>query len=126
MAQSDPLSGLTDDPALAKVLRQGLEQMATGAAGPELRDLATDVLSGRGDIRKLMMSSAYEEVVSARSADFMQWYGGLSEAEREEHAARGEAYLDEVRAEDVRRPARPAPRPEPIDDEDWPPTTYLR
>ncbi|MFB9905301.1 hypothetical protein [Allokutzneria oryzae] len=129
MSQHDPLAGLADDPALAKLLRNGLEQMATGAAGPELRDLATGVLAGRGDLRKLMTSSAYEEAINTRAADFMQWYGQLSDVEREKHSARGEAYLGEVRAEDV-RPRRPRPpvrqEPDPMDDDDWPPTTYLR
>lgn len=44
-----------------QLLRESLRRLAAGAGGPDLAEMAREVLSGRATLRHAMMSRAYAE-----------------------------------------------------------------
>jgi hypothetical protein len=71
------------DPIMASVLRESLKRLATGASGPLLREMATEVLEGRVSLREAVRSPHYAEAMSGRVNEFAQQFSQLSEEERQ-------------------------------------------
>ena len=69
--------------ALARALKQSLERLTDGSAGPELEELARDVLAGRVELGSLRTSTAYADPLRQALTGFQQWYSHLSPAERD-------------------------------------------
>lgn len=99
------LRAIARDPGLALSVKRSLGRMADGAAGPELQEMARDVLAGRIGLREAASSSAYSAALRERSSDGFTKLLSLPEEERESLAAKGQAELAELRAEAEREEA---------------------
>ncbi len=86
------------DPGRAEALKEGLEQLARGTAGPELREMANDVLNERIDLHKAVAFEVYANHIRKRLNNFMTWYDALMPAERKEILAIGREYLANLRS----------------------------
>ena len=73
---------MVDIPAVARELKQGLVRLSKGAAGPELAEMAQEILEGRTDLRAVGRSSAYGEQFAEAVGRFQQWYTELTPDER--------------------------------------------
>lgn len=71
MGDNDQLLNFAGGDRLATLLREALQQLCDGIAGPELGDLANDVLSGHLDVRQ-MASDIYAGEVSFYLQAFQQ------------------------------------------------------
>jgi hypothetical protein len=49
------------DPGKYQLVRDSLGRLAEGAAGPDLQEMAREVLAGRVTLRRAMMSGGYAE-----------------------------------------------------------------
>ncbi|MBB1256603.1 hypothetical protein H3146_25120 [Streptomyces sp. OF3] len=104
------------DPADARSLRNSLELLRKGAAGPILKEMAEEVLSGRLSLRQAVNVSSYAEAGLAESRDFQEKWAAMSDAEREELAAQGEAAHREAEREAAGPTGHPTPKTKPRHD----------
>jgi hypothetical protein len=93
------LRELARDPGLARSLRRSLGRLADGVGGPELQEMARDVLAGRISLREAAGSHAYAAALREHSSDKLDKLLALPAEEREALAERGRAELAELRAE---------------------------
>jgi hypothetical protein len=90
------LEDMAGDPKLAKSIRRSLEQLRNGSAGPDLAEMAKDVLDGRTDLRMVARSAAYANDITAGIGRYKSWEAQLSPEERAafEQEARNVIYGD--------------------------------
>lgn len=125
MNQHDPFAGMTLSQTEKAMLRKQLDRLVESSAYPSIRDLASDVLAGRADLRGALLGSRYEQAVNEATREFSSWYQNLSDEEREEQVRRGREYEEQVeRAAAARKPG--ARRPAAEDDGWEPPATILK
>ena len=100
------LEDMAGDPQLARSIRRGLEQLRDGSAGPDLAEMAEDLLEGRIDLRTVARSAAYASDISEAIGYYQSWEAQLSPEERAgfERAARDLIYGE---ADDLRRTSGP-------------------
>ncbi len=116
------VSSAADNPALQRRRRALLEKLAQMKNNPEVAEFAQWLLAGRTTPRELMTSSAYSELLDSHVRKFAEWYGSLSDVEREQAAVDGQRHLDELEraafqpAQEVVR----ARRARPVDDVEEP------
>lgn len=96
----DEFRRLTDDRGRVRLLRRSLGILAADRSRPVLRDFAEDVRHGRMGLAEAASSSAYAEEFTPHVRGFLDWYAQLSDDERAEQAAAGEAYLDALTEDD--------------------------
>ena len=96
----DELRRLADDPGRDRLLRRSLAILAADRSRPVLRDFAEDVRHGRMGLAEAASCSAYAEEFTTHVRGFLDWYTQLSDDERAQQAATGEAYLASLTAED--------------------------
>jgi hypothetical protein len=87
------LDRMAGHPGLAKAVMANLAQLSRGVAGPDLAEMARDLMDGRIDIRTVARSSAYAEQITNATVTFEQWYSELSPEEREKLIADAEAHV---------------------------------
>lgn len=87
-------------PAYARVLEESLKRLAEGVGGQALAEMARDVLDGRVGLRRAVADGYYAAALTERMFEFTDWYAGLSDEEREQHAREAEAELDRFLAEE--------------------------
>jgi hypothetical protein len=80
----DELSRMVGNPKVAKAIKEGLERLGKGAGGPELQEMAEELLAGRTSLRTVGSSSAYAAQLSSAAAAFAKWRAGLSPEELQE------------------------------------------
>jgi hypothetical protein len=80
----DQLRQMAGSRKLAHELRQNLEKLRGGSAGPELAQMAGDVLDGRITLRDVTHSSTYAGPLARAMNDYQRWLAGLSDTERAE------------------------------------------
>ncbi|WP_406476956.1 hypothetical protein [Streptomyces platensis] len=90
---------IAKDPAAARVMRKGLEQIAKGGAGEILKEMAQEVISGRVGLREAVRIPAYSDQMIEKFEAFKQDWDSLSEMERQQRAAEGGRYLEDQRRE---------------------------
>jgi hypothetical protein len=90
------LEQVAGSPALAKSVKESLMRLRKGAGGPELAEMADDLLEGRTDLRTVGRSSAYADQISAATVKFRQWYSELTPEERDRLIAETEAQVADV------------------------------
>jgi hypothetical protein len=77
------LEEMSGSPAMARALKESLDQLAGGAAGPELAEMAREVIEGRTDLRSMGASGAYAEQLTGAVRGFRRWQSELSPEGRE-------------------------------------------
>ena len=92
-ADSDPadsdavdreLEDMSGSPLLARELKETLRGLRDGAAGPELAEMAREVLNGDLDLRSVARSSVYADQFSRAIGLYQRWYEQLTPGEREQ------------------------------------------
>lgn len=78
------LEQMAGNPRLARAVKESLERLRSGAAGPDMAEMAKDVLDGRTDLRSVGRSSAYAGHIRDGIDKFNRWQADLSPEEREE------------------------------------------
>ncbi|WP_229070817.1 hypothetical protein [Actinoplanes sp. DH11] len=78
------LEEVTGNRKLAGELRRNLQTLREGAAGPDLAEMARDVLDGRISLRDVTRTSAYSAPLLEAMARFQQEQARLSDEERAE------------------------------------------
>jgi hypothetical protein len=76
------LEQMAGSPQLAKAIKQNLQRLSNGAAGPDLAEMARDVLEGRTDLRTVARSSAYAGQITEGINKFNRWQSDLTPDER--------------------------------------------
>lgn len=86
-------------PQLARAVRKSLQQLKGGAAGPDLAEMARELLNGGTDLRSLARSSAYANPISQGIEQYNRWEAGLTPDERQRfiEAAYAAIYGDDER-----------------------------
>ena len=81
------LAEMTGNPQLARAIKNSLRKLQDGAAGPELAEMAGEILNGRSDLRGLATTSAYAGALTDGVERFQQWQAETPADEREHIAA---------------------------------------
>lgn len=76
------LEQMSGSPAIAKQIKESLRRLTNGAAGPELAEMARDVLDGRTDLRSVARSSVYAGHFTDAIGRFQRWHADLTPDER--------------------------------------------
>ena len=66
----------------AEELKRNLITLRGGGAGPELAEMARDVLDGRISFREVARSSAYAEPLIKAQEDLLRWRSEVGEEEQ--------------------------------------------
>ena len=78
------LEQITGNKKMAAELRQNLEKLKGGAAGPDLAEMARDVLAGRVTLRDVTRTSAYAAPLTDAMNRFHDHQAKLSDEEKAE------------------------------------------
>lgn len=68
------------DPQRAELLRRSLQRLQEGAGGPELQEMARDVLAGRIGLRVAAAYDCYQPALRAEFERYRQWHHDTSAA----------------------------------------------
>ncbi|MBF9130743.1 hypothetical protein I0C86_17515 [Plantactinospora sp. S1510] len=79
------------DPALSQHLRNSLKLLRERSDDPEFRRLADDIIAGRRGLRDAATSPVFNRALNPQVERFAQRWEELSDEEKAELAARGEA-----------------------------------
>ncbi|WP_148307914.1 hypothetical protein [Actinoplanes friuliensis] len=85
------LEQMAGSPAVARAIKDALNRLRGGAAGPDLAEMARDVLDGHSDLRTVGQSSAYSTPMTEAIGKFQDWQEELTPEERE-------AFISDARA----------------------------
>jgi len=88
------LEQMASSSAVARAVKQALNRLRNGTAGPDLAEMARDVLDGRTDLRTIGQSSAYSGQMTEAIGRFQQWQSELTPEEREEFIAEAHAQIN--------------------------------
>jgi hypothetical protein len=91
----DELERMASSPKLADELRRSLERLRDGVAGPDLGEMARDVLSGQITLRDVARSAAYAGPILQAMERFQEYQEGLSNQERAQAIAETAELLGE-------------------------------
>jgi hypothetical protein len=80
------LDGMTGDPALTTSIRDSLTRLRDGAAGPDLAEMARDLLDGKISLRQVTRSGLYTEALLSQSAEAVRALNDLSPEELDQLA----------------------------------------
>jgi hypothetical protein len=94
-----PLLSSLRDPVEQRLLREGLEEQAKDDRDPLARDMARDVLAGNITLYQAIGSTVYGEVFAQRADEYLNWWQGLSEDERDRLYAEGKEAIARAREE---------------------------
>jgi hypothetical protein len=78
----DELNQMAGNPKLAKAIKEGLERLSKGAGGPDLQEMARELLAGRTSLRTVGSSTAYAAQLTSAIEAFTRWRADLSPEER--------------------------------------------
>jgi hypothetical protein len=76
------LAEMAGTPQLARVVRRSLERLRDGAAGPDLAEMARELLDGRTDLRSVARSTAYAGPITDGIHRYDGWQAQLTAEER--------------------------------------------
>ncbi|MEU4427563.1 hypothetical protein AB0F81_43645 [Actinoplanes sp. NPDC024001] len=93
----DELERMAGSPALAEELRRNLERLRDGVAGPELAEMARDVLSGQITLRDVARSAAYSGPILQAMERFRECEEQLSDEERADQTSKAAERFGEDR-----------------------------
>jgi hypothetical protein len=78
------LADMAGNPRVAAAIKSHLQRLSRGAGGPELAEMASDLLDGRTSLREVGKSEVYAEQFTAATGRFLTWFTELTPEEREE------------------------------------------
>jgi hypothetical protein len=81
------LNRMAGSPALAKALKKQILALRDGVAGPQLAEMARDLLDGRIGLRTIASSDAYAQPLTEATSNYQDWYENLDESQRTSLAA---------------------------------------
>jgi hypothetical protein len=87
------------DRAMAKLLHESLKKLEQGAGGPDMQEMAADVLAGRIGLREAANSSAYAEAFRESMTRLQSWMEEVGPEEVDRMAAEAAQYAAELRTE---------------------------
>lgn len=87
------LSGIPQNSAEAKVLKEILERLEEGVAGPLLQEMSREVLSGRISLREAVLGGGYSDVFEAGMKKFFCWFDQLTPDQIEQLQKEGEDHI---------------------------------
>lgn len=93
------------DPDKNRARRALLLKLAVNTRNHSAAELARELLAGNVNSRRVIESQLYADVFEGATRDFSSWYGGLSEAEKDAEAAKGEQAMKELADDEM--PAGP-------------------
>jgi hypothetical protein len=99
----DELLRMSGNPKVADAISAGLRQLSRGGAGPELAEMARDLLAGRISVGDIGRSSAYGPQLTEAFGKFQQWQNDLSPEDRERIERQAEEQLGNTEAPDRSR-----------------------
>lgn len=76
------LDAMTGDPRLSRVAKESLERLRAGVAGPEMAEMARELLDGRIKLRSLADNSVYGHVLLEGVEKYRRWESDLNQEER--------------------------------------------
>ncbi|TMU90720.1 hypothetical protein [Streptomyces sp. DASNCL29] len=104
--QSDPkyvgheeFLSIAPDPGVALLIKKQLEGLAAGKGGEVLKEMATDVLTGRIGLREAMQVPAYEEELVTNIDKFQRHWSDMSSEDRSQAQAVADRFLGDLRQE---------------------------
>jgi hypothetical protein len=92
------LEEMANNPRVAAEIKAHLQRLSRGAGGPELAEMARDLLDGRTSLREVGKSQVYADQFTAATSRFLNWYTELTPHAREELDRQAQK---EFRAEEI-------------------------
>jgi hypothetical protein len=89
-ALDDEFARMAGGRKLGQELRRNLEKLRDGGAGPDLAEMARDVLAGRISVRDVSRSTAYAGPLSDAMDRYRDALDGMSDEERQRLVAEAE------------------------------------
>lgn len=84
---------MTGDPRLVKAVRESLERIRAGYAGPVMAEMARDLIEGRISLRDVSRTSVYSEGLIEGVQAYKKWEAQLDADGRQQlHQAVRETY----------------------------------
>jgi hypothetical protein len=77
------LGQMASNPRLARAIRNGLEKLSAGAAGPVMAEMANELLAGRTSLREIGRGSVYAGQLTEARGKFQEWSSKLTPEERD-------------------------------------------
>ena len=77
------LGQMASNPRLARAIRNGLEKVSAGAAGPVMAEMANELLAGRTSLREIGRGSVYAGQFTEARDKFQEWSSKLTPEERD-------------------------------------------
>ncbi len=71
-------------PKVARVVKDSLERLKNGDGGPEMQEIARDLLEGRISLRDLTRTSVYSQVFTEQIQRHKGWQANLTDEQREQ------------------------------------------
>jgi hypothetical protein len=78
------LGEMVSNPRVAAAIKDHLVRLSRGAGGPELAEMARDLLDGRTSLREVARSQAYAGQFTEATGRFQRWFSELTPEERED------------------------------------------
>jgi hypothetical protein len=95
------ISSIVRDARIAEAVRDSLQRLRDGHAGPDMAEMARNLLEGRIRLRDIPRDPAYADGFLRGLDRYRQWEAGLDDEERRR-------FNDEVRKACEQRPDPPA------------------
>ena len=81
------LARTAGSPALARAVKKQIQALRDGVGGPQLAEMARDLLDGRIELRTISSSDAYAQPLTEATSKYQAWYENLDETQRTDLAA---------------------------------------
>jgi hypothetical protein len=89
------LDRMAGSPALARAVKKQILALRDGVAGPQLAEMARDLLDGRIGLRAIASSDAYGQPLTEATSKYRDWYENLDESQRDSLAAEAQRLTDD-------------------------------
>ncbi|MEU1941714.1 hypothetical protein ACFW95_26230 [Streptomyces sp. NPDC059474] len=90
---------IAPDPGVALLVKKQLEGLAAGKGGEVLKEMATEVLTGRIGLREAMQVPAYEQELATNIDKFQSHWDNMSSEARSQAQAAADRFLGDLRQE---------------------------
>ncbi|VVJ15309.1 Uncharacterised protein [Amycolatopsis camponoti] len=112
------------DPVKNRARHTLLTKLAANTTNPAAAELARELLAGNVTPRGVLSSTSYADLLAGSTSGFTEWYGNLSESEKDAQAEAGRNALSQLASDDKPAPSRRR-RQDSVDDEDFSEVDWL-
>jgi hypothetical protein len=98
------LEDMSGSPSLARELKENLRHLRDGAAGPELAEMAREVLKGDVGLRSVARSSVYADQFTDATGRYQRWHEQLTPEGREQLLSDARRQIRDRWAQEPRQP----------------------